>query len=239
MKSKYEKFSYVYKVMNYDFPYNLWLDIINKYNKNTSILDVGCGTGEILNRLVADKRVGIDNSATMIEIAESNAPNCEFYVQDMKYFELDESFDLIIATADVLNYVSNINELKTALLSVSNHMNENSVFIFDMHSEFKILNEFDGEIYMDDTPEITYIWEVSNGVEELSVIHDITYFIKDEDNKYDKYQETHYQQGFKHQTVVELLDELGFDVISTFSDFDPDNDVLDVCERNFFIIKLK
>jgi len=225
--------------MNYDFPYNLWFDIINPYNKETSVLDVGCGTGELLNMFKADKRVGIDNSETMIEIARDSAPNCDFLVHDMTDFDLEETFDLIMATADVLNYVSDIEELKSVLLSVKKHMNKQSVFIFDMHSEFKILNEFDGEIYMDETPDITYIWEVSNGVEALSVIHDITYFIKDEDNKYDKYKETHYQQGFTHKETVELLHTFGFEIISTFSDFDADNNVLDMCERNFFIIKLK
>ena len=239
LKSKYEKFSYVYKVMNYDFPYNLWFDIINPYNKETSVLDVGCGTGELLNMLKASRGVGIDNSETMIDIAKETAPSHEFHYADMKDFDLEETFDLITATADVLNYVSDIEELKSVLLSVKKHMNKESVFIFDMHSEFKILNEFDGEIYMDETSDITYIWEVSNGEEALSVIHDITYFIKDQDNKYDKYKETHYQQGFTHDETIELLDNLGFEIISSFSDFDAENEILEMCERNFFIIKLK
>lgn len=239
LKSKYEKFSHVYKVMNYDFPYNLWFDIVSPYNKETSVLDIGCGTGALLNMLKASRGVGIDNSETMIEIAKETAPSREFHVADMKDFDLEETFDLITATADVLNYVSDIKELKSVLFSVKKHMNKHSVFIFDMHSEFKILNEFDGEIYMDETSDITYIWEVSNGEEALSVIHDITYFIKDQDNKYDKYKETHYQQGFTHDETIELLDNLGFEIISSFSDFDAENEILEMCERNFFIIKLK
>src|SRR5699024_11081542 len=147
LKSRYEKFSYVYKVMNYDFPYNLWFDIINPYNKETSVLDVGCGTGELLNMLKASRGVGIDNSETMIEIAKETAPSHEFHYADMKDFDLEETFDLITATADVLKYVSDIEVLKSVILSVKKQVNKIYIYHYIIHSDIMFCKTFNVVIY--------------------------------------------------------------------------------------------
>lgn len=239
MKSKYEAFSHVYEVMNYDFPYDLWIDVIHPYNKQTSILDVGCGTGEILKRLDAKIKIGIDNSERMIEIAKDNNPSASYKVRDMRDFKLAMRFDLIIATADVLNYVNDMEELKRVLNTIKSHLSDDGVFIFDMHSEFKIMNDFNSEIYMDETERITYIWEVMLGEKPLSIIHDLTFFIKSEEDLYKKFKETHYQQGFTHEEVLLALDQLGMEIISTFSDFEEQNGLAEMSERNFFVVKIK
>ena len=158
LSSKYEAFSYLYNAMNYDIPYSLWLDIIHPYNKETSILDIGCGTGEILKQLKADKKIGIDNSETMIEIAKNGDFTSDYYVKDMTDFQLNEQFDLITATVDVLNYVEDFDTFKKVIKNVYNHLNDDGVFIFDIHSESKVNALIEGEMFSDESDDFVYIW---------------------------------------------------------------------------------
>src|SRR5699024_12594823 len=102
-------------------PYNLWLDIINEVKDDAgSILDIGSGTGEILKMLQAKRELGIDNSEEMIKIARENDPVSEYRVHDMVTMELDETFELITATADVLKYVASKRTLDAVLKDLYN-----------------------------------------------------------------------------------------------------------------------
>ncbi len=236
LSSKYEAFSYLYEAMNYDIPYSLWIDIIEPFNKNTSILDVGCGTGEILKQLTASKKIGIDNSETMIEIATRNDDSSQYFVNDMKNFKLNESFDLVIATVDVLNYVEDLDSFKRVLLNVYEHLNDDGVFIFDIHSESKVNAMIEGEMFTDESDDFVYIWNTVKD-DDLSLHHELTFFIKNEDDLYERYFESHYQRTFTHDTVLNVLQALNFKLVKAFSDFDSDGTIRDYSERTFYIVK--
>ncbi len=65
------------------------------------VLDVGCGTGEILASLKPARGLGVDLSPEMIRIARERNPadgfpNLEFRVGDAEALELDETFDYVI-----------------------------------------------------------------------------------------------------------------------------------------------
>ncbi len=62
----------------------------------SKVLEIGCGTGELLNAVKPSYGVGVDFSPKMIEIAKKQFPNLNFYVQDAENLELDEKFDYII-----------------------------------------------------------------------------------------------------------------------------------------------
>lgn len=60
------------------------------------VLEIGCGTGDLLNAVAPAYGVGIDFSPAMIEIARKKHPHLKFCVMDGQGFELDETFDFII-----------------------------------------------------------------------------------------------------------------------------------------------
>lgn len=68
--------------------------------KKSKVLDLGCGTGDLLSALEPSRGVGIDFSEKMIEIAKKNHANCEFIVADIEdknFLEnLHDKFDFII-----------------------------------------------------------------------------------------------------------------------------------------------
>jgi SAM-dependent methyltransferase len=61
-----------------------------------SLLEVGCGSGELLAGLRAARKVGVDLSSEQIALARVRAPDAEFHCQAAESLELDETFDVII-----------------------------------------------------------------------------------------------------------------------------------------------
>jgi len=60
------------------------------------ILEVGCGTGELLNAIVPARGVGIDISGKMIKIASRKFPQLEFQTGEIIDLKTVEKFDYII-----------------------------------------------------------------------------------------------------------------------------------------------
>lgn len=236
--SEYKIFAKVYDILNYDMPYNLWLDIINEVKGDAqSVLDIGAGTGEILKNLDVKRKLGIDNSEEMVNIARKNDPVSEYQVQDMVLMNLGETFELITATADVLNYAPSKEAFNAVLKNVYKHLAEDGVFVFDVHTEYKMQNDFNFELYSDSTDDIFYTWQTIPGEEELSVWHELTFFIRNSEDLYKKYEETHYQQTYKHSEILKMANDAGFIIDKSFSDFDITNVITEVAERNFYILK--
>jgi len=67
-----------------------------------SVLEIGCGSGELLAQLRAGRKVGIDLSATQIAAARARLPGAEFHEQAGEELALTEKFDCIIIS-DTLN----------------------------------------------------------------------------------------------------------------------------------------
>jgi len=66
--------------------------------KNATVIEIGCGTGNLLASLEPKRGVGIDFSSKVIEIAKSTHPELDFLVQDAEKLEIDGSFDYIIVS---------------------------------------------------------------------------------------------------------------------------------------------
>ena len=64
--------------------------------EGSSVLEIGCGTGELLNAVKPSYGVGIDFSAEMIKIAKESFPDYTFMVDDIEKLRLNEKFDYVI-----------------------------------------------------------------------------------------------------------------------------------------------
>ncbi len=85
---------------------------------DASVLEIGCGSGELLKRVRALRKVGIDLSEKQVEAARKHAPDCEFFVQAGESLELGERFDCIIIS-DTLNFAADVQQVLERLHCVS------------------------------------------------------------------------------------------------------------------------
>lgn len=64
--------------------------------KNSSVIEIGCATGDTLASLSPSRGVGIDISQSMIEKAREKYPNLEFLVDDFEALKINEKFDYVL-----------------------------------------------------------------------------------------------------------------------------------------------
>ena len=63
---------------------------------DSKVLEIGCGTGELLNYIKPKEGLGIDFSENMIQIAKQKFPNLNFSVDDIENLNISEKYDYII-----------------------------------------------------------------------------------------------------------------------------------------------
>ena len=82
------------------------------------MLEVGCGSGELLALLPNRDVTGVDISAKQIEAARERLPHGAFHVQAGELLSLDRAFDVIILS-ETLNYAADVQRLLGQLREVS------------------------------------------------------------------------------------------------------------------------
>ncbi len=100
----------------------------------TTILDVGCGTGEHAVRLSRDygyQIAGIDLEPAFIEIARQKLPSVDFIVADMTDFDLGKRFDVALCLFSAIGYAETMPKLKAALTCFYSHLMPAGVVIVE------------------------------------------------------------------------------------------------------------
>jgi SAM-dependent methyltransferase len=85
---------------------------------DASVLEIGCGSGELLKRIRAKRKVGIDLSERQVFLARGNCPEGEFHVGAAEDLALDERFDCIVIS-DTLNFAADVQRVLERLHAVS------------------------------------------------------------------------------------------------------------------------
>src|SRR5438552_8014215 len=83
-----EKHKYYYSLL-----YNEYRYLVPPGKK---VLEVGCGTGDLLNALNPSLGVGIDISPAMINIGSQKFPHLRFYTGEIGDVQVTEKFDYIV-----------------------------------------------------------------------------------------------------------------------------------------------
>ncbi|GAB5560381.1 MAG: bifunctional class I SAM-dependent methyltransferase/glycosyltransferase family 2 protein [Synoicihabitans sp.] len=74
------------------------------------VLEVGCGSGELLKEIPATRKVGIDISENQIEAAKTTVPEAELITIDGQKYTPGETFDYIVIS-DTVNLVNDVQGL--------------------------------------------------------------------------------------------------------------------------------
>jgi SAM-dependent methyltransferase len=86
---------------------------------NASILEVGCGSGELLSRLNGSHKCGVDLCPAQVERARARVPDAEFYVQSGEELNLPgKQFDFIVVS-ETLNFAADVQLFLERLRTVS------------------------------------------------------------------------------------------------------------------------
>lgn len=98
----------------------------------SSLLDVGCGTGEHLVRLMRWYEVaGADLSPAMLAQAAMKLPGVPLFEADMRALALGRRFDAITCLFSAIGYLADEEELGRAVGAMASHLRPGGVLVID------------------------------------------------------------------------------------------------------------
>ncbi|WP_153123333.1 class I SAM-dependent DNA methyltransferase [Peribacillus tepidiphilus] len=246
----YQKFAFIYDELMKDVPYEKWLErfseTIKKYRiEGEKVLDLACGTGvfSILLKENGFNPTGVDLSEEMLMVASEKAQqkgyHIPFYQQDMTQLEGLGTFDAVVIFCDSINYLKKEEDVVNAFQSVLKHLKPGGLFMFDVHSVYKMEHLFHNQTYAINEEHVSYIWNCFQGDEPLSVEHELTFFVKKADQDlYERFDELHYQRTFPIEQYEAWLKNTGFELLEVFSDLE-NEEVHEKTERILFAARKK
>lgn len=236
----YGDFAQVYDLFMQDVPYEEWAKHIEKvwekYKMTPKLIaELGCGTGTLTNYFAGKDIdvIGIDNSDQMLAIAKEKSAaqglDVLYLLQDMQDFELYGTVDSIYSACDSMNYIIEDEELLQTFKWVNNYLEPGGLFIFDINSQYKYEEILAQNTFAYNMEEASYIWENYYEKEEQINEYLVTFFVKEEDKKYTKFEELHHERMYTLETIKGLLEQAGMRMEGafdgyTFNPIRPDSD---------------
>ncbi len=192
----------------------MWTNFFDKHHYNETVLELGAGTGEITLELAKTYTVdATDLSNQMLDkIKEKDIDNNlnDIFYLDMNDFNVKEKYDNIICFCDSINYLETDEQLYALFNSVYASLNDNGVFMFDMHTNDRLEEFKEPFIETGQLLGTDYQWSITT--DENKIYHHFVFY---ED---DMLQEYHTQTVFDSSLVLKQLQDIGFNV-KVYTDF--------------------
>jgi SAM-dependent methyltransferase len=196
------------------------LSLIQEFSDNaTTLLDMGCGTGQHANFLSEKgmRVTGVDRSEEIVKRANENYPSLDIRCGDMCDFEADQAFDAITALFHVVSYLTENRELHAAIKTIRNHLNPDGVVVFDCWHGPAVLSQkpetrvkrIEGENH-----NIVRIAEPEILAEKNRVSVKYQMFVRT-DNTWDEFREVHHMRYLFPDELENLLEANGMKILHT------------------------
>ena len=232
----YSDFADVYDELMDNVPYDEWYSYLHKILldnniKNGVVVDLGCGTGAITERLAKSgyNAIGIDNSISMLNIANDkkleNDLDILYINQDMRELELGLNASAIVSICDSINYILDDEDLLTVFKLVNEHLADDGLFIFDFNTRHYYKDIVNNATIAEDREDISFIWDnfydEENDINELA----LSLFIKIPENEdlYRKHEEMHLQRGYTLEEIKNLINLSGLTPVACHKAFTNEN----------------
>lgn len=256
----YHDFAGVYDELMDNTPYELWgerLDaLIGKYgvsaperdsedildSEKNLVVDLGCGTGT-LTELMYQKgydMIGVDVSESMLNIAmekkEKNGSEILYLLQDMRELELYSTVGTVFSVCDSLNYILEEEELLAVFSLVNNYLFPGGIFIFDFNTAYKYREVIGDTTIAENRDDCSFIWENFYDPEEEINEYDLTIFVREENDRFRRFTETHFQRGYTVEQMAKLVEKSGMTILEMM-DADTGTAVTDTSERVYVVAR--
>ncbi len=129
------------------------------------MLELACGTGiqSVRFSQAGFDVTGLDLSADMLKIAQKRASSAKQKIDFIEGNMLDLSqagkYDFVTCYSDSICYMQDEVEVGDVFKEVYNALNEDGVFIFDVHSTYQTDEVFPGYSYHENAEDFAMLWD--------------------------------------------------------------------------------
>ena len=230
----------IYEDINYDKVAEKIIELSTE-NKISfeDYLDLACGTGNVAIKVAKyfKNTYAVDLSDDMLNIAfdkfKKNKIKAKVICQDMCELRLNKTFNLITSVLDSTNYITEDEDLLQYFRNVYEHLKEDGLFIFDINSYYKLSTVLGNNIYTYSSDEIFYTWENSFEEEVLNMF--LTFFVKQDNGLYEKFEEEHFERAYTEENIEQVLEKCGFKFLKKFEGYS-EKEVGENSERILYVV---
>lgn len=226
----YTSFARVYDTFMDNIPYEEWAvyltGLLNEYGVNDGlVLDLGCGTGNMTELLAKEgyDMIGVDNAEEMLEIAmekrEKSGHDILYLLQDMREFELYGTVRAVVSVCDSVNYIDEEEDLTEVFRLVNNYLDPGGVFIFDFNTLYKYREVLGDRTIAENREDCSFIWDNYYYEEERINEYELSIFIREKENLFRRYEETHFQRGYTLDEMIRMIKDSGLEFVTAYDAF--------------------
>lgn len=193
-------------------------------DNSVEMLEIARSFSESVDERTSERTEGCEKHRELEGIEGKDEPSAMknpilYLLQDMQEFELFGTVRAVVSICDSLNYILEEKELLQVFRLVNNYLDPSGIFIFDLNTVYKYKELLGETTIVENREEGSFIWdnyfEEETGVNE----YDLTLFIREKENLYRRFEETHYQRAYSLEAVKQLLKEAGMEFVAAYDAF--------------------
>lgn len=226
----YQSFARFYDELFDSELYQRWRQFVseNADQQVSKVLDLAGGAGRLGILLAQDGYhvTDLDFAEEMLTLAANHANEAGVDLQliqaDMRNLSGLAGFDLVTCFADSLCYLDSIDDLQCVFQQVDNHLKQGGQFFFDMITPYQTDQVYPGYMYNyeNDDASRAFLWSsFANDEVKHGVIHELTFFIRQSDGRFDRLHETHTERSYDLDDILSRLKQVGFTDINVTANF--------------------
>lgn len=250
MLDGYSVLASVYDRLNNTVDYVQWADFIEKSfrkyspeKKIRSVLDLGCGTGSMSIELARRgyDMTALDISGEMLSVADHRArdegiQNILFLIGDMCAFELYGTVDAIVCCLDVINHLDRREDLLACFSLVSNYLEPEGVFLFDLNTPYKFKTTYADSDYILEDDGVMCCWRNRLSKSRDRVDFFLTVFEESKSGVWCRTDGTHRERAYGLKAVRNALASCGMEMLEVSAGYNFEKPI-DTTERWYVAAK--
>ena len=230
-----------YNELMSDVDYGTWAAYIHNLidKSGARIYETSCGTGSLTCRLydLGHDIVASDISADMLreaaQAAREAGRDITFVQQDMRSLEAGRKADAVVSACDGVNYID-AQGVRQFAGCAYRALKDGGLLLFDISTKAKLLS-MDGQIYFDDSDDVTCLWKNKFDAQAGTLTMDLTLFVR-QGELFERFSETHVQYAHETDDLRCMIKQAGFSNVDVY-EFLTKGPCTDTAQRAQFVCR--
>ena len=225
----YDALSAVYDLFADDFDHAKWAEYYRALLRRAgveakSLVDAGCGTGRMTVELAREgaRVVGVDISEGMLRVAAERlrreGVRAQLAHEDMCRLRVPRPVDAVVCACDGVNYLLSAERVRAFFRAAHAAIRPGGALAFDISSRYKLETLLGDGFFGEEREEAAYLWQNRLDKKRRVLRMDITFFVREADGRYRRFQEEHEPRAHSAAELTAWLEAEGFQKVEVFGD---------------------